>query len=319
MRALVLDDTLHLAELEPPIPEPHEAVVRVHRAGICGTDLAILDGYADVHGVLGHEFVGEVVEAEMAPQWVGRRVVAEINVACGRCDRCRRGLTNHCSRREVVGVRGRAGAMAEEVVVPVENLHELPDSVDDDAAVFVEPLAAAFRIAEQLDIDASAKVGVWGDGRLGLLIAMALNTTGCDLTVVGRHAHKLALLRETDAQVRRSDDVLRPDFDVVVDATGTNRGFSDALAHVRPGGSVVVKSTLTEPLRIDPTRLVVDEVRIVGSRCGPFEPAIAALAQGTIDPRPLIETVYPLSRGIEAFEHAARPGTLKVLLDPRRG
>lgn len=317
MFALVFDDALHLAEVDPPIPEPHEAVVRVHRAGICGTDLAILRGYADVAGILGHEFVGEVVEAEMAPQWIGRRVVAEINVSCGSCDRCRSGLENHCSRREVVGVRGRAGAMTEEVVVPVSNLHEIPDTLSDDAAVFVEPLAAAFRIIEQLDIDASARVGVWGDGRLGLLIAMAMATTECSLTVVGRHPRKLDLVRHTGATLRSSEDVMRSDFDVVVDATGSRDGFSDAFRHVRPGGTVVVKSTLAEPLAIDPTRLVVDEIAVLGSRCGPFEPAIAALAAGTIDPRPLVEMVYPLRHGIEAFEHAARPGALKVLLDPR--
>lgn len=316
MLALVFEDALHLAEIELPVPEPHEAVVRVHRAGICGTDLAILGGYGDVTGVLGHEFVGEVIEAEMAPQWIGRRVVAEINVACGSCDRCRAGLTNHCSRREVVGVRGRDGAMAEEVVVPVSNLHEIPDSLDDEAAVFVEPLAAAFRIIEQLDIDESTRVGVWGDGRLGLLIAMALATTDCALTVVGRHPRKLELVRHTGARLRSSDDVMRSDFDVAIDATGSPSGFGDALRHVRPGGTVVVKSTLAEPLSIDPTRLVVDEISVMGSRCGPFEPAIAALASGTIDPRPLVEMVYPLRHAVEAFEHAARPGALKILLDP---
>lgn len=318
VRAIVLEDTLHVADVRAPIPEPHEAVIRVQRAGICGTDLAILRGYADVRGVLGHEFVGEVVEAEMAPQWLGRRVVAEINVSCGRCDRCRDGLGNHCSRREVVGVRGRAGAMAEEVIVPVENLHEVPESVEDDAAVFVEPLAAAFRIAEQLKIGEGTRVGVWGDGRLGLLITMALATTGCALTVVGRHTHKLELVRGTGATLRTADDVLRSDFDITIDATGTADGFAEALAHVRPQGTVVVKSTLSEPLSIDPGRLVVDEISVMGSRCGPFEPAIAALADGSIDPRPLVEAVYPLSRGLEAFEHAGRRGSLKILLDPRR-
>ncbi|MCR9164673.1 MAG: MDR/zinc-dependent alcohol dehydrogenase-like family protein [Nannocystaceae bacterium] len=317
MLALVFEDALHLVDIDPPIPEPHEAVVRVHRAGICGTDLAISRGYADVRGVLGHEFVGEVVDAQMAPQWIGRRVVGEINVACGSCGRCRAGLGNHCSRREVVGVRGRDGAMAEEVVVPVSNLHEVPDVLDDDAAVFVEPLAAAFRIIEQLDIDASTRVGVWGDGRLGLLIAMAMATTGCGLTVVGRHSHKLDLVRHTGATLRRSDDVMRPDFDVAIDATGRSAGFADALRHVRPGGTVVVKSTLAEPLSLDATRLVVDEITVLGSRCGPFEPAIEALAAGTIDPRPLVEMVYPLRHGLEAFEHASRCGALKVLLDPR--
>ena len=319
MRALVLEDTLHLADVEAPIPEPDEAVVRVYRAGICGTDLAILRGYAGVRGVLGHEFVGEVIEAEMAPQWLGRRVVGEINVACGRCDRCRTGLSNHCSRREVLGIRGRGGAMAEEIVLPVGNLHEVPDALDDDVAVFAEPLAAAFRILEQVEVDASTRVGVWGDGRLGLLIAMALATTRCQLTVVGRHAHKLELVRHTGATLRTSDDVLRADFDVAIDATGSPRGFADALAHVRPRGSVVVKSTLSKPLSFDPARIVVDEISILGSRCGPFEPALAALAAGTIDPMPLVEAVYPLGRGIEAFEHASRRGALKVLLDPRRG
>ncbi|MEM6293023.1 MAG: alcohol dehydrogenase catalytic domain-containing protein [Myxococcota bacterium] len=317
MRALVIEDTLEVTEVRPPIPEPDEAVIAVHRAGICGTDLAILGGYADYRGVLGHEFVGEVVDAEMAPQWLGRRVVGEIGVACGRCDRCRRGMPNHCTRREVIGLRGRPGALAEEVVLPVANLHEVPESVDDDAAVFVEPLAAAFRILEQVEVGPSTRVCVWGDGKLGLLTAMVMATTGCQLTVVGRHAHKLDLIRDAGATVRTPDDVLRPDFDLAIDATGRASGFSAALANVRPQGTVVLKSTLANPPRLDATRIVVDEIRIVGSRCGPFEPAIAALASGAIDPRPLIEAVYPLTRGVAAVEHAARPGALKILVDPR--
>ncbi len=317
MRALVVDDTLEVTEVRPPIPEPEEAVIAVHRAGICGTDLAILGGYADYRGVLGHEFVGEVVDAEMAPQWLGRRVVGEIGVPCGRCDRCRRGMPNHCTRREVIGLRGRAGALAEEVVLPVGNLHEVPDSVDDDAAVFVEPLAAAFRILEQVEVGASTRVGVWGDGKLGLLTAMVMATTGCHLTVVGRHPHKLDLIRYTGATVRTPDDVLRPDFDLTIDATGRTSGFNAALANVRPQGTVVLKSTLADAPPLNAARLVVDEIRLLGSRCGPFEPAIAALANGTIDPRPLVEAVYPLSRGVDAVEHAARPGALKVLVDPR--
>ncbi len=318
MQALIFDGSLHVAEVEPPIPEPDEAVVAITRVGICGTDLALLDGYADFSGVPGHEFVGEVVDSEMAPQWVGRRVVGEINVTCGRCDRCRRGLPNHCSRREVLGVRGRSGAFASEVVLPVGNLHEVPDALDDDIAVFVEPVAAAFRILEQVEIAEDTRVAIWGDGRLGLLTAMVLATTKCRLTVVGRHPHKLEIARSLGATVRTPDDVIRPDFDVVVDATANPAGFATALAHVRPQGTLVVKSTMAEPPRIDMSRVVVDEIRVLGSRCGPFEPALAALAQGHIDPRPLVEAVYPLHRGVEAFEHARRRGTLKVLVDPRR-
>lgn len=316
--ALMLDEGLHLVEVDAPEPEPDEALIEVHRVGVCGTDLALMRGYADFRGVPGHEFVGEVIEAEMAPQWIGRRVVAEINVACGRCDRCRRGMPNHCSRRDVLGLRGRSGAFAQQIVVPVTNLHEVPAVLDDDAAAFAEPIAAAFRIVDQVQIDPSTRVAVWGDGRLGLLIAMVLDTHGCELTVVGRHARKLALLEHTGAALRTDDDVVRHDFDVVIDATGSAEGLATALAHVRPQGTLVVKSTVAEPMPIDVGRLVVDEIRLIGSRCGAFEPALDALASGAIDPRPLVDAVLPLARGTEAFEIASRRGALKVLVDPRR-
>lgn len=318
MYALMLDEGLHLVEVDDPEPEPDEVLIEVHRVGVCGTDLALLRGYADFRGIPGHEFVGEVIDSEMAPQWIGRRVVAEINLACGRCDRCRRGMSNHCSRRDVLGLRGHSGAFAQRIAVPVTNLHEVPAVLDDDVAVFAEPLAAAFRILEQVEIDRTSRVAVWGDGRLGLLTAMVLATHECELTVVGRHEKKLSLLQETGATLRLENDVVRHDFDVVVDATGSSEGLKNAFAHVRPQGTLVVKSTMSTAPRIDVERLVVDEIKLVGSRCGAFEPALEALALGTIDPRPLVDTVLPLSRGVEAFEIASRRGALKVLVDPRR-
>lgn len=316
MQALVFDSELSVGDIDEPIPEPSEAVVSIRSAGICGTDLAITRGYADFDGVLGHEFVGVVEEAEMAPQWIGRRVVAEINVSCGNCRRCRQGAPNHCSRRSVVGIRGRAGAFAERVCVPVSNLHEVPASVTDDAAVFVEPLAAAFRIAEQVELDAGTEVAIWGDGRLGLCSAMALATTGCRLTVVGRHPRKLEIAKALGATVRLSDDVIRPDFDVVVEATGSASGLRSALRHVRPLGAIVLKSTLASAPTFDTSRIVVDEIRLLGSRCGPFDQALDALERGAVDPTPLIDARYALHEGLAAFEHANRAGVLKVLVDP---
>ena len=316
MRAVVFDGDLRLGEVDEPEPDMDEALIRVSQAGICGTDLELVRGYADFAGVPGHEFVGVVEECETAPQWLGRRVVGEINVSCGHCRRCNEGSPTHCERRTVLGIRGRPGAFAPFIALPVANLHEVPPAVPDDKAVFTEPIAAAYRIAQQVEIDGRDSVAILGDGRLGLLTAMVLAPTGCRLTVIGRHPHKLALAEDIGATIRRSDDIPPAHFDVVVEATGRPTGLAAALGAVRPRGVVVLKSTFADPPPVDVTRLVIDEIELVGSRCGPFEPALEALADGIVDPTPLIDDRYPLEDAVEAFAHAARPGTLKVLLKP---
>lgn len=316
MLGLVVDDGLHLCEVEEPRPDPCDALIRVSRVGVCGTDLQLARGYADYSGIIGHEFVGVVDECESAPQWEGRRVVGEINITCGHCRRCRQGMSTHCTRRTVAGIRGRAGAFAPWLTLPVANLHEVPANVEDEVAVLAEPIAAAFRILEQVELDEHTEVAVWGDGKLGLAIAMVLATTDCRLTVVGRHPHKLKIAKALGARVRTTQDTLRSDFDVIVEATGSPLGLATAMNHVRPLGTLVLKSTVAEPNRVDTSALVVNEIRVLGSRCGPFEPALEALATGAIDPSPLIEMTYPLTQGLAAFEHAARSGTLKILVAP---
>jgi threonine dehydrogenase-like Zn-dependent dehydrogenase len=314
MRALVFDGGLS-CQADRPVPEPApgEARIRVRLAGICATDLAITRGYMGFAGVLGHEFVG-AVDAGPA-EWLGRRVVGEINAACGRCATCARGLGRHCPDRTVLGIQGRDGAFAEYLILPVGNLHPVPDAVPDAAAVFVEPLAAAFRIREQVQPQTEDAVQVLGDGRLGLLIAQVLAATGCRLTLVGRHPAKLALAREWGIETADTS-VNLPPADLVVDATGAPDGLVHAIARVRPCGTVVLKTTCAESPPFNPAPLVIHEVTVIGSRCGPFPPALAALASGSVRVAPLVAATYPLTDGAEAFAHAARPGVLKVLLAP---
>lgn len=301
-------------DLPDPEPGPDEALVRVGLAGICGTDLELLQGYAGFQGVPGHEFAGEVVEARGTPSLEGRRVVGEINVACGQCDLCARGLDTHCRRRRVLGIRDLNGALAEFLVLPAKNLHLVPEGVTDEAAVFAEPLAAACRFLEQVCIDPGSRVLVVGAGRMGQLAARVLARTGCDLRVAARHPRQQDLLaREGIAAVSESD-LPAGSMDVVVEAAGSEQGLQQALAAVRPGGSLVLKSSWQEAVPVDLGRVVVDEITLVGSRCGPFSRALELLASGEVDPHPLIEDVLPLRSGESAFALAARPGALKVLI-----
>jgi len=301
----------------PDLPEG-EALVRVRLAGICATDLELVKGYQEFRGVPGHEFVG-VVERGPGPL-VGARVVGEINAVCGRCEECRAGRRTHCRRRTVLGIAGRDGAFAERLVLPAENLHRVPDALADEVAVFVEPVAAALAVQEQVEVRPGDRVLVVGDGRLGLLVAQTLALTGCRLVVVGRHPGKLALLEPFGIMTARCDagaGAIEPrSFDVAVECTGDPGGFATALWALRPRGTLVLKSTYRGHLEIDAAPVVVDEIRIVGSRCGPFEPALRLLTRGLVAPAPMIHARYPLARGVEAFEHAARPGALKVLLEP---
>lgn len=320
MRALVLDRGLRFdASRRDPEPVPGEAVVRVVRAGICGTDLEMVRGYkGGLAGVIGHEFVGVVESVAGASGLVGRRVAGEINVVCGTCATCRAGRRTHCERRTVIGIIGRDGAFAERVAVPVGNLHVLPANVSDDAAVFIEPLAAAARVAEQVECGPGVRAIVVGDGRLGLLVAQVLAIGGASVTLLGHHAANLKIVAARGIATAMHARDVTPGADVVVDATGTPRGLAAAMELVRPQGTVVLKSTCATDVvhAVDWNRVVVDEISIVGSRCGPFERAIELLATDAVDVASLVAGRYPLERGDEAFELASCPGVLKVLLEP---
>ncbi|MCB9593349.1 MAG: alcohol dehydrogenase catalytic domain-containing protein [Sandaracinaceae bacterium] len=317
MLALRFDgQTPRVTEIDVPLPQSGEALVRVRRAGICSTDLEIAKGYMGFTGTLGHELVGEVVE-HPDPSWIGRRVGAEINLGCGACERCARGLSRHCATRTVMGILGKDGCFAEHITLPLANLHPLPDAVSDDLAVFVEPLAAAFEILEQVRVDPSWRVAILGDGKLGSLVAMVLAHTGAELTVIGRHAHKLARL-DGVARTALVDDDVGSAFDLVVEATGSAAGFARARALTRPRGTLVLKSTFFGETSVDMAPLVIDEITLVGSRCGPFAPAIRALADRRVDPAPLIEETFALADGVRALERASERGVAKVLLDPSR-
>jgi threonine dehydrogenase-like Zn-dependent dehydrogenase len=319
MLALWLEDRrLRLRDdLSKPPPAPGEAVVRVTLAGVCNTDLELVRGYYPYAGVPGHEFVGTVETADRAPEWQGRRVVAEINASCRECGTCRSGHPTHCERRTVLGIVGRDGAFATHLRVPVANLREVPLHLADEAAVFAEPLAAALEIQEQLTIRTGDRVVVVGPGKLGHLVAQSLAPTGCDLLVAGRRPEPLALLAARGIPTALVDDVPVRRADVVVECTGNAQGLEIARRAVRPRGTIVLKSTYHGSTEVDLAPFVVDEITLMGSRCGPFGPALALLAGGTVDPSPLVEARYFLADAVAAFEHAARPGARKILVDCR--
>ena len=298
------------------VPDPQsatgEARVRVLKAGICNTDLELLRGYYPFTGILGHEFVG-VVESD--GEWYGRRVCGEINVACGVCSQCRAGRPTHCERRTTLGIHSRHGAFAHYLTLPYKNLHAVPASVTDDEAVFTEPLAASVEILEQVHVHPSDTVVVLGDGKLGLLVAQVMATTGCNLLAIGKHSAKLSLLEARDIRTALITEAPQLRADVVVECTGHASGFALACQFLRPRGTLVLKSTYAESLTVDMSRLVVDEVTLIGSRCGPFPPALDLLARKRVDVTSLIQARYPLKDGVLALEKAAQPGRLKVILD----
>lgn len=297
-----------------PIPDPAagEARVKVLQAGICNTDLELLRGYYPYRGILGHEFVG-VVESG-APNLLNKRVVGEINAACGTCHYCLTNQSTHCEQRTVLGIVNRNGAFADYLTLPVANLHPVPDLVTTDAATFTEPLAAALEIQEQVKILPEHKVLVVGDGKLGQLVAQTIALTGCDLLVIGRHHDKLEKLESRGIKVGFADLVSPRSFDIAIECTGNPDGFNFALNGLRPRGILVLKSTYAGKLTLDASAIVVDEITVVGSRCGPFAKALDLLSQDKVDVTSLIETCYPLEEGLAAFDHAQQRGTLKVLL-----
>ena len=313
MRALVLDDGVRFRTAQPrPVPSPDEVLVRVSCAGVCETDLQLIRGYMGFRGILGHEFVGV---AESGP-YAGRRVVGEINCACWRCETCRSGVPSHCPNRTVLGILNHDGAFADYIAVPQKNLHPVPDSLPDEVAVFTEPVAAAFQIPAQIPIARAARIVVLGDGRLGNLCAQVLARRSDHILVVGKHESKLALLRTLGIATALLDGAL-PDraADVVVDCTGSETGLPTALRLVRPRGTIVLKTTVAGTQTLAWAPLVIDEITLVGSRCGPFDEALAALARGEVDVRPLISERLPLSAGVTSLERAQAKGVLKVLID----
>lgn len=309
MRGVYCDgQSAHLRrDLDEPRPGPGEILLRVRRAGICDTDLQLARGYMGFRGVLGHEFLGERDD--------GTRVTAEINNPCHRCDTCRAGRPHHCPNRTVLGILGHDGALAERVAVPESNLHRIPDAIDDRAAIFIEPLAAAFRIVEQIALGPTTQVAIVGDGKLGLLCAWAMRTTGAAITLVGKHPDKLALAGPDIRPVPLSNaPKLGRSFDVVADCTGSPTGLPTALGLVRPMGTVVLKTTIAGDYAVNLAPIVIDEVTVVGSRCGPFPRAIAALASGEVNPTPLLGPEFPLDRADEAMAAASAKGARKITL-----
>ncbi len=312
MRALHLENSeARVRELDEPVCRENEARVRVTLAGICNTDLELVKGYMGFRGVLGHEFVGVVEDGPES--WCGRRVVGEINFACGSCESCRRGLGRHCPTRRVMGIDGADGALAELVAIPAANLHPVPDGVADDVAVFTEPLSAAFEILEQIEIEDGQDCVVLGDGKLGLLVAQVLQNAGARVVAVGRHPSKLAVLERRDIETVHAADWSPTPTSLVVEATGTAEGFALAVAATRPRGTLVLKSTVAGHTNVDLAPLVINEIAVVGSRCGPFAPALGALAENALDVRSLVSDRVPLG---DALRRASEPGTLKVLVEP---
>ncbi|MEM1097570.1 MAG: alcohol dehydrogenase catalytic domain-containing protein [Planctomycetota bacterium] len=313
---------------EPPalVPGSGEALIRPTRMGVCSTDLELCKGYMGFAGTLGHEFVG-VVEAVADPSdqaWVGKRVVGEINAVCGVCDLCKAGLRSHCRDRTVLGILNRDGCFADRFTLPVVNLYEVPDNVDDDHAVFTEPLAAAFQVVRQLKIEGRPYITVLGDGRLGLLCAQVLAKLNATVRVVGKHEAKLRLCEKWGIPARPLADVgLRKDQDIVVDATGSASGLTTAIQMVRPRGTIVLKTTVAPsgkggdaPSAADLAPIVIDEITVLGSRCGPFRDALQALAKRDVDVTSLITKRMKLADGVDVLRAANQPGVMKVLLEP---
>ncbi len=315
MKALrFVDGELGLAEIDRPNVDG-EAIVRVVKSGICNTDVEIVRGYAGFQGTIGHEFVGVVEESGDA--WIaGKRVVGEINVGCGTCELCLKGDARHCPKRTVLGIKNRDGAHAEFLTLPARNLVEVPASVTDEQAVFTEPLAAAYGITEQVDIEPETRIAVIGDGKLGILCALALGLRSQNVTLIGRHRSKLTIAEKQGIEGHLSDNIgnMNDRFDVVVEASGSESGFATALDLVRPRGKIVLKSTFHGKPQWEAWRVVVNEVTVVGSRCGRFEPALQLLADGKIDVSGLISEEFSLADGVRAMVAAQEKGVMKVLL-----
>lgn len=308
------DGQVELRDVPVPACSPGMALIRLLTAGICNTDIELKRGYYGFCGCPGHEFVGQVVAAD-TPALIGKRVAGEINLACGTCKWCLRGLGCHCPTRTVLGIVRHPGAFAEFLTLPEVNLHVLPDSVPTEAAVFIEPLAAACEILDQVQIPTGSAVAVLGDGKLGLLVAQVLQANGLQVHQFGRHPEKLRIAAKQGVTTEIARDAMpEAEYEWVVDATGSREGLQTAVRMTQPRGTVILKSTVHGLVPLDTAPVIVDELTLVGSRCGRFEPALALLTTGRVDVASMISGIYPLSRAVEAFEHAERNGTLKVLM-----
>lgn len=316
MQALWLDrqQLSYKNDIELPVAAAGYALIKVDCAAICGTDLAMLQGYYPFRGIPGHEFVGRVQKGSSG--LVGQRVVGEINIACANCGACRRQCANHCESRRVLGIKNCDGAFAQYLTLPEQNLHPVPDTIADEAAVFVEPLAAALRILEQVDIESHHRVVLIGAGRLGQLIAQVIATTGCRLLVVNRTSGKLEHLKKLGIDTTLSEDIAEKNFDYAIECSANPDGFALARKLLRPQGTLILKSTYPGNVDIDMSSLVVDEIHLLGSRCGPFDKALRMLEAGLIQTDYLATKIFALSEGIEAFEFAAQPQNLKTLIKP---
>jgi len=318
MQALILenDQVRYVRDYPVPAPAEDEALIRVSLAGICTTDLEMMKGYhPEFRGVLGHEFVGIVERAPLAA-WHGRRVVGSINIGCNTCEVCRCQGPEHCPNRRVLGIIGKDGTFAEYVTLPLNNLLAVPDNVPDEAAVFTEPLAAALRIREQAMVRPSAKTAVIGPGRLGLLVGQVLALDGGDVVMIGRTRPSLERPLALGLKSGLADDFADGSFDFIVEATGNEAGWNTAMRLIRPSGVIILKSTFVGRPQIAMSEVVVREITVIGSRCGPFAPALRLLARRQVNTQALIDAEYPLRQGIIALTHAAKPGVRKVLLRP---
>lgn len=315
MKALQLTPGGLTYRTDYPQPQGDDAIIRVVLAGICGTDMELLAGYRGFSGIIGHEFVG-VVESCGNPEWLGKRVVAELNFGCGTCDMCLENIPAHCHRRAALGIFGADGVFAEYVQVPASVLHEVPANLTDRQAVFVEPLAAAYEIIQQVNPAPSTQTAIVGDGRLAQLAARVLFAEGCEVTVFGRHESKLARLRALGIATSSVAEAPAQSYALVVEASGRAGGFADAMTLVRPRGTVVLKSTMAAPEGVDLTPVVINEITVIGSRCGPFKRALDALTAGGMVVEDLLDEVYPLREFERAFTRARSPATVKVCFDP---
>lgn len=315
MKAVVFDNGLKLDNNYPmPVPQKGEALIKVNTIGICNTDYEITLGYMGYKGILGHEFTGVVEKAENK-DLIGKRVVGEINCGCGQCDWCAQGLERHCFNRSTLGIWQREGCFAEYVCLPEKNLLVIPDNVTDEEAVFVEPLAAALEILEQVHIPPYKRVIVLGDGKLGLIIALALNAAGLDITLVGKHEEKLNIAKAQGVKTELLNNLkIEKAYDFVVEATGSITGFETSLALTKPRGTLILKSTIAASKEFNLAPIVIDEITVLGSRCGQFAPALRMLEQKRIDVKPLISDIYAIDDSIAAFERNKEKSSVKVLV-----
>lgn len=310
MKAIFYDKKLELRDIPKPIIKKGESLIKVLLAGICKTDIEITKGYMNFKGVIGHEFVGMVEEGKLK----GKKVVGEINIGCGVCDFCKKGLSRHCVNRSVLGIYKRDGAFAEYITLPDANIYSVPNNISDLEAVFTEPVAASLEILEQIKITPDSRTAVVGDGRIGQIIAQVIKLTGCYIKVYGKNKKKLELLEKLNINTDILCENIKNKYDFVVECSGNPKGFETALNLVKPRGKIILKSTFAAPLKFAASKVVVGEITILGSRCGRFQPALRLLANRLIKVDYLVSKVFPVEEYVNAFKYVKKKDTLKVLL-----